>query len=92
MLGGIMAFRLLSFYMMSMLWIQLCKHSVASIINMIMTMNAKRLFSVEAANGVITPGTGDTLLMAAADAQAAAGAAMWLIRSSRVLLPWADAA
>lgn len=78
MLGGIMAFRLLSFYMMSMLWIQLWA-SVASIINMIMTMNAKRLFSVEAANGVITPGTGDTLLMAAADAQAAAGAAMWLI-------------
>ncbi|HFC3221216.1 TPA: conjugal transfer protein TraG N-terminal domain-containing protein [Neisseria gonorrhoeae] len=78
MLGGIMAFRLLSFYMMSMLWIQLWA-PVASIINMIMTMNAKRLFSVEAANGVITPGTGDTLLMAAADAQAAAGAAMWLI-------------
>lgn len=78
MLGGIMAFRLLSFYMMSMLWIQLWP-PVASIINMIMTMNAKRLFSVEAANGVITPGTGDTLLMAAADAQAAAGAAMWLI-------------
>ncbi|EPI0973494.1 conjugal transfer protein TraG N-terminal domain-containing protein [Neisseria gonorrhoeae] len=78
MLGGIMAFRLLSFYMMSMLWIQLWT-PVASIINMIMTMNAKRLFSVEAANGVITPGTGDTLLMAAADAQAAAGAAMWLI-------------
>lgn len=78
MLGGIMAFRLLSFYMMSMLWIQLWA-PVASIINLIMTMNAKRLFSVEAANGVITPGTGDTLLMAAADAQAAAGAAMWLI-------------
>lgn len=78
MLGGIMAFRLLSFYMMSMLWIQLWA-PVASIINMIMTMNAKRLFSVEAANGVITPGTGNTLLMAAADAQAAAGAAMWLI-------------
>ena len=78
MLGGIMAFRLLSFYMMSMLWIQLWA-PVASIINMIMTMNAKRLFSMEAANGVITPGTGDTLLMAAADAQAAAGAAMWLI-------------
>lgn len=78
MLDGIMAFRLLSFYMMSMLWIQLWA-PVASIINMIMTMNAKRLFSVEAANGVITPGTGDTLLMAAADAQAAAGAAMWLI-------------
>lgn len=78
MLGGIMAFRLLSFYMMSMLWIQLWA-PVASIINMIMTMNAKRLFSVEATNGVITPGTGDTLLMAAADAQAAAGAAMWLI-------------
>lgn len=78
MLGGIMAFRLLSFYMMSMLWIQLWA-PVASIINMIMTMNAKRLFSVEAANGVITPATGDTLLMAAADAQAAAGAAMWLI-------------
>ncbi|HFB8147911.1 TPA: conjugal transfer protein TraG N-terminal domain-containing protein [Neisseria gonorrhoeae] len=78
MLGGIMAFRLLSFYMMSMLWIQLWA-PVASIINMIMTMNAKRLFSVEAANGVITPGTGDTLLMAAADAQAAAGAAMRLI-------------
>lgn len=78
MLGGIMAFRLLSFYMMSMLWIQLWA-PVASIINMIMTMNAKRLFSVEAANGVITPGTGDTLLMAPADAQAAAGAAMWLI-------------
>ena len=78
MLGGIMAFRLLSFYMMSMLWIQLWA-PVASIINMIMTMNAKRLFSVEAANGVITPGTGDALLMAAADAQAAAGAAMWLI-------------
>ncbi|HFC3002431.1 TPA: conjugal transfer protein TraG N-terminal domain-containing protein [Neisseria gonorrhoeae] len=78
MLGGIMAFRLLSFYMMSMLWIQLWA-PVASIINMIMTMNAKRLFSVEVANGVITPGTGDTLLMAAADAQAAAGAAMWLI-------------
>ncbi|ENX3923225.1 conjugal transfer protein TraG N-terminal domain-containing protein, partial [Neisseria gonorrhoeae] len=34
MLGGIMAFRLLSFYMMSMLWIQLWA-PVASIINMI---------------------------------------------------------
>ena len=74
--------------MMSMLWIQLWA-PVASIINLIMTMNAKRLFSVEAANGVITPGTGDTLLMAAADAQAAAGAAMWLIPVIAVLLPWA---
>lgn len=77
-LGGIMAFRMLGFYMMGMMWIQLWA-PVASIINLIMTMNTKRLLSLETLNGAITPGSGDTLLMAAADAQAAAGAAMWLI-------------
>lgn len=77
-LGGVMAFRMLGFYMMGMMWIQLWA-PVASIINLIMTMNAKRLLSLETVNGVITPGSSDTLLMAAADAQAAAGAAMWLI-------------
>ncbi|HEZ9462553.1 TPA: conjugal transfer protein TraG N-terminal domain-containing protein [Neisseria gonorrhoeae] len=77
-LGGIMAFRMLGFYMMGMMWIQLWA-PVASIINLIMTMNTKRLLSLETLNGAITPGSSDTLLMAAADAQAAAGAAMWLI-------------
>jgi len=77
-LGGIMAFRMLGFYVMGMMWIQLWA-PVASIINLIMTMNTKRLLSLEAINGAITPGSSDTLLMAAADAQAAAGAAMWLI-------------
>lgn len=77
-LGGIMAFRMLGFYMMGMMWIQLWA-PVASIINLIMTMNTKRLLSLETVNGAITPGSGDTLLMAAADAQAAAGSAMWLI-------------
>lgn len=77
-LGGIMAFRMLGFYVMGMMWIQLWA-PVASIINLIMTMNTKRLLSLEALNGAITPGSGDTLLMAAADAQAAAGSAMWLI-------------
>lgn len=77
-LGGVMAFRMLGFYMMGMMWIQLWA-PVASIINLIMTMNTKRLLSLETVNGVITPGSSDTLLMAAADAQAAAGAAMWLI-------------
>lgn len=77
-LGGIMAFRMLGFYVMGMMWIQLWA-PVASIINLIMTMNTKRLLSLEAINGAITPGSSDTLLMAAADAQAAAGSAMWLI-------------
>ena len=77
-LGGIMAFRMLGFYVMGMMWIQLWA-PVASIINLIMTMNTKRLLSLEALNGAITPGSSDTLLMAAADAQAAAGSAMWLI-------------
>lgn len=77
-LGGIMAFRMLGFYMMGMMWIQLWA-PVASIINLIMTMNTKRLLSLETLNGAITPGSSDTLLMAAADAQAAAGSAMWLI-------------
>ena len=77
-LGGIMAFRMLGFYVMGMMWIQLWA-PVASIINLIMTMNTKRLLSLEAMNGAITPGSSDTLLMAAADAQAAAGSAMWLI-------------
>lgn len=77
-LGGIMAFRMLGFYVMGMMWIQLWA-PVASIINLIMTMNTKRLLSLETLNGAITPGSSDTLLMAAADAQAAAGSAMWLI-------------
>ena len=77
-LGGIMAFRMLGFYVMGMMWIQLWA-PVASIINLIMTMNTKRLLSLEAINCAITPGSSDTLLMAAADAQAAAGSAMWLI-------------
>lgn len=77
-MAGISAFKLLMFYMGGLLWIQLWA-PVASVINYVMTLNTKRLFLAEATQGMLTPGSTDTLLMAAADAQAAAGAAMWLI-------------
>lgn len=77
-LGGIMALRSIGFYMMALLWVQLWA-PIASIINLIMTLNAKRVMVGSSYGGMITPGGADSMLTAAVDAQAAAGAAMWLI-------------
>lgn len=77
-LAGIAAFKLIMFYVMALFWIQLWA-PVASIINFVLTIHTRRLFNAETAVGMITPGSGDGLLMAAADAQAAAAGAMWLV-------------
>lgn len=77
-MSGVMAFRTLMFYFGGLLWVQLWA-PVASVMNYVLTINTKRLLSLEATSGMITPGSADNLLMAAADAQAAAGATLWLI-------------
>lgn len=77
-LSGVMALRSIGFYLMALMWVQLWA-PVASIINLIMTLYARKLMSAATYNGTITPGSSDSILMAAVDAQAAAGAAMWLI-------------
>lgn len=77
-LAGVMALRTIMFYVMAMVWIQLWA-PIASIINLIMTIHSKTIMSSQAVWGQITPGSGDQLLLAAVDAQATAGAAMWLI-------------
>ena len=75
---GAMAFGLLRFYLTGLFWLQMWA-PVASIINLVMTIHARTLFSSQATGGIIAAGNLDSLLMAAADAQAAAGGAMWLI-------------
>ena len=86
-MGGVMALRTLMFYFGALVWIQMWG-PVASILNYVLTVNTRRLFLLEGGNGVISPGNADGLLMAAADAQAAAGAAMWLIPVIAAALAW----
>lgn len=77
-LSGIMALRSIGFYLMALMWVQLWA-PVASIINLIMTVYGRKLMSSAAYAGSVTPSAADGILTAAVDAQAAAGAAMWLI-------------